>query len=184
MFARKLVLPALVLGMLGACADGSADDAGVEVSAEFAEADLTFVREMIRHHEQAIEMAELALAPGAEASADVTAFATRVADAQRSEIDLMTGWLTTWGEPLAGAHDMDAMDGMMSDADMEGLAQQAGEIFDITWLVMMIEHHQGALAMAETVQEEGTNPEVAALAAEISAAQQAEIEEMNGLLGS
>ena len=55
-------------------------------------------------------------------------------------------------------------------------------IFDQQWLAVMVAHHQGAVAMAEAVATKGRNAEVEALAAQVIAAQQAEIAEMNGLL--
>jgi uncharacterized protein (DUF305 family) len=49
---------------------------------------------------------------------------------------------------------------------------------------MMIRHHEGAIEMAETVKADGSNPDVIALADAVITAQQAEIAEMQALLGS
>ena len=65
---------------------------------------------------------------------------------------------------------------------MDALAASTGSGFDTMWLEMMIEHHTGAVAMAEDVKSSGANPDVEALADQIIAAQQAEIDEMTGLL--
>ena len=46
----------------------------------------------------------------------------------------------------------------------------------------MIRHHEGAITMAETVLEAGTNPDVELLAQQIVVAQQAEIEQLRALL--
>ena len=54
--------------------------------------------------------------------------------------------------------DMDEMGGMMTDDEMESLADLRGDEFDRTWLEMMTEHHQGAIAMAKTEIDEGANP--------------------------
>ena len=149
-------------------------------AATFNDADVTFAQGMIPHHEQAIEMAELALDPARQAGPDVVDLATRIQAAQDPEIQLMTGWLTEWGQPRQG--DMGSMDEMMSETDMEELAAATGVEFDRRWLQMMSEHHRGAIDMAETEQTDGVNPDAVALAGEIIAAQQTEIDEMRSLL--
>lgn len=55
---------------------------------------------------------------------------------------------------------------------------------DIDFLAMMIPHHLGAIDMARLVLIHGRDPLVRALAAEIVAAQQAEIEAMQGRLAA
>jgi uncharacterized protein (DUF305 family) len=153
----------------------------------FNEADVTFAQGMIAHHEQAIEMAEIALDPTVGARAEVTELATRIRDAQGTEIDQMTSWLDAWGRPTtmdtSGGHDMESMDGMMSAEDMDRLGTLTGSEFDTAWLQMMIEHHEGAIAQSEDAKADGTNPDVAVLADAIIAAQSAEIDTMQGLLG-
>lgn len=47
---------------------------------------------------------------------------------------------------------------------------------------MMIKHHEGAVVMAKTYIEKGSNVESTKLAQDIVTAQQAEIVEMQGLL--
>jgi uncharacterized protein (DUF305 family) len=50
------------------------------------------------------------------------------------------------------------------------------------WLEMMIRHHEGAVAMAETVRASGSNADVLGLAEQVITTQQGEIEEMQALL--
>ena len=59
-----------------------------------------------------------------------------------------------------------------------------GPDFDRMWLEMMIQHHAGAISQSQTVKGSGSNAEVLAHADQIIAAQQAEIAEMQALLGS
>ena len=67
---------------------------------------------------------------------------------------------------------------------MSELASATGPAFDRAFLEMMIEHHRGAIAMAEREMENGKHPDAMELAGEIASAQTAEIEEMERLLDS
>jgi uncharacterized protein (DUF305 family) len=155
-------------------------------SGEFNAADVEFSQAMIVHHGQAIEMAEVALEGASGASASVVAIADAVKDAQQPEIELIAGWLQDWGEPtqMTVSHDDHpvSMDGMLSDEQMEALDAATGAEFDSLWLEEMIEHHRGAVEMAETVQTDGVNDDVAILAEQIILNQSAEIAEMEKLL--
>ena len=65
---------------------------------------------MIAHHEQAIEMAEIAQDPARQAGADVVALAGRVEAAQDPEIEPHDRVAPAWGQPVqmdtSGGHDM------------------------------------------------------------------------------
>ena len=168
-------------------AAGSPAPPSTATGAAFNEADVTFAQGMIPHHEQAIEMADIALDLKVGASQKVRDLATRIKGGQDPEIQLMTGWLTAWGQPMqpnmGTGHDMSTMDGMMSAAEMDTLGTMTAAEFDKMWMEMMIRHHQGAIAMAQTVKAAGSSPDVLALADQVIAAQQAEITEMQALLG-
>jgi uncharacterized protein (DUF305 family) len=154
---------------------------------------------MIPHHQQAVEMADLALAPQSGASPEVTQLAAQIKAAQDPEIAQMSTWLQQWGAPtsMPGAsaaaqmpgmdhsgHDMGGMSvsGMMTTEQMDQLAATSGEQFDGVWLAMMVEHHQGAIAMAEQAKTSSDSPDVTALTQQIITAQQTEISTMRDLL--
>jgi uncharacterized protein (DUF305 family) len=197
---RRFMIPTITLALvttLAACGsdDTSSSDttvAAVEAPAGTSaaavtlnEADVEFAQGMIAHHEQAVEMAEIALDPNVGASTEVVDLATRIQAAQEPEIDLMTGWLTAAGESTAmdmSGDEMMSMEGMMSAEDMDALGASTGTEFDTMWLEMMIAHHEGAISQSETVKANGSNPDVLALADQIITAQQAEITEMQALL--
>lgn len=154
--------------------------------------DIAFAQLMIPHHEQAVLMADLA--EKYAASTQVKAMATQIKGAQTPEIERMTTWLTTWGQPTVmpsssdgsmGGMDMGGMSadsGLMSDNDISTLSQARGTAFDRTWLLMMIAHHQSAIAMAEEVLATTTNPDVKDLATTIQAGQTTEVSTMRQLL--
>ncbi|MFA0844680.1 DUF305 domain-containing protein [Streptomyces rochei] len=155
-------------------------------------ADVAFAKGMIPHHRQAVEMADLA--PGRAGSPEVEKLAAEIKKAQDPEIRTLSGWLTAWGEevPAEGAamdhsshgmDGMDGMDGMMTDQEMRGLEDASGEAFDTAFLELMVKHHEGALAMAETERADGAFAPARKMAAQIITSQSAEIERMNGLLG-
>jgi uncharacterized protein (DUF305 family) len=81
-------------------------------------------------------------------------------------------------------HGMDHgdMPGMMSDEDMTALEEASGAEFDRMWMKMMIEHHQGAIDMAQDQLDEGANAEAKTLAQEIIDTQEAEIATMREML--
>lgn len=183
----------LVVGVLTAgCGSDSVhdamghDDAGMahdEMMGTGQEADITFTQEMIPHHQQAVDMADLALDPARQAGADVRDLAQRIKTAQTAEIAMMNGWLQEWGADPAGGHMDHGGMGMMSADDMAALENAKGAEFDRLWLEGMIAHHDGALMMASHVAERGADARVQKLADAIDASQTAEIAEMKQLLG-
>lgn len=142
-------------------------------------ADVMFAQMMIPHHEQAVEMAQLAATRSSDA--EVLDLAARIAAAQQPEIDLMKSWLTTWGVAEMSDHSGHDMAGMMSGDDLTALAATNGTAFDKAFLAMMIAHHEGALTMVEPVLD-SQDPAVRTLAAAIVDAQTREIAEMRSML--
>lgn len=153
-------------------------------AASFNAADEMFLVGMIPHHEQALEMAELVLAK--EGVDDrVVELAQRIQAAQQPEIDLMTSWLADWGldSDLGGMDGMDhGSDGMMSEQDMATLEAASGPEASELFLRQMIQHHTGAIVMAQQELANGQAAEVLDLAQQIIDAQTAEIDEMEQLL--
>lgn len=170
--------------MSGTEGSDSSPSSSSDGTADFNDADVTFATDMIAHHRQAVEMAELA-ETRAE-SPEVKDLATQIMDAQDPEIETMAGWLTSWGEPVSD--DMSGMDmsssmpGMMSQDEMISLENTSGAEFDQMFLAMMVEHHRGAIEMAKSEQSDGLFPDAIALAKQIETAQTDEITSMRALL--
>ena len=191
---RKTVAAIALLATAGlsltACGEDTGSDAtGTESSAAVNDADVTFAQQMIPHHEQAVEMAQLA--QGRASSEEVLSLAEDIEAAQGPEIDTLQGWLETWGEdvPASGmehgdmGHDSDSpMPGMMDAEQMSDLMAASGVDWDRMFLEMMIEHHEGAVEMAEAEVDQGETADAVALAEKIIGDQQAEITQMQQLL--
>ena len=162
---------------------------------KFNDADVEFATDMIQHHAQATQMANMTMRR--DLDPDVQKLADDILAAQVGEIETMVDWLNAWERPVpptvqdhANAHGDGGMEmesdvpGMMSAEEMADLEAAKGDEFQGMWLEMMIEHHEGAIEMAQTEQSEGTHAGATDLAANIESAQQDEISTMQGLLGS
>ncbi|EKX68469.1 DUF305 domain-containing protein [Streptomyces ipomoeae] len=187
--------------VLAACGSDNGDNSGSTVkesptaSAEATTAahndqDVSFAQGMIPHHQQAIQMSKMAVTQAS--SAEVKDLASRIEKAQDPEIKTMSGWLKAWGEDVPssmpgmdhGGHSGSSdMPGMMDTEDMDKLMKASGKDFDTMFLTMMVEHHEGAVEMATTEKEKGRYGPAKKMADDIITAQNAEIEEMNKLLG-
>ncbi|WP_280208793.1 DUF305 domain-containing protein [Nocardia cyriacigeorgica] len=153
---------------------------------DFNEADVTFLQMMYPHHAQAVDMAKMV--PSRTQNPQLLALAAAVEAAQAPEMQQITTLLESFGKPAPssdehGGHGGHAMPGMMTPEQMTALENATGPEFDRQWMEMMIEHHVGAIDMANTVLAEGVNPDTKALATSIVAAQQAEIDQMKQMLG-
>lgn len=153
---------------------------------DFNAADVTFLQMMYPHHAQAVDMAKMV--PSRTQNPQLLALAAAVEAAQAPEMQQITTLLESFGQPAPnagehGGHGGHDMPGMMSPEQMTALENATGAEFDRQWMQMMIEHHIGAIDMANTVLAEGVNPDTKALATSIVAAQQAEIDQMRQMLG-
>ncbi|MFH9818566.1 DUF305 domain-containing protein [Streptomyces sp. NPDC017230] len=171
-----------------ASATASGQAAGsAEQGKNFNDADVAFAQMMIPHHEQALEMAKLA--DGRASDAEVKDIAQKIENAQDPEIKTMKGWLEAWGQPTQmesmpgmdhGGHG--SGDGMMSDADMKKLKGMKGTEFDKAFAEMMIEHHNGAIIMAQDEQKNGKYADAKKMADDIVKGQSAEVEQLQSIL--
>jgi uncharacterized protein (DUF305 family) len=152
-------------------------------STNFSSNDLMFADMMIPHHQQAVEMSELALKNST--NPDIISLAEKIKAAQAPEIDQMQRWKDSDSSADHGMmdHSDHGMMGMLSDEEFAALQKSTGATFDKLFLDGMIKHHEGAIDMAEMI-DESKNEEVQALREAIIKSQRAEIEEMKTLLAS
>ncbi len=166
---RKLFL-FIFAALLTGCATG--DSSNTSFSAD----DQMFAAMMIPHHEQAIQMSELALLNSTDP--EILALANEIKAAQDPEIEQMK----SWGSSKMGSHAGHMMDeGMLTDDEMALLKDARGAEFDRLFLEGMIKHHQGAIQMADMIIG-SANEEAALLGKNIVESQSAEIERMRQLL--
>jgi uncharacterized protein (DUF305 family) len=164
-----------------------------------------FAQGMIPHHQQAIEMSDIVLSKQG-VDPDIVALANQIKEAQGPEIEEMQGWLSEWeaastpppGHSGMPGHDMPGMDdmpdmgdmpgmgggghGMMSEADMADLQNAQGAAAGRVFLTQMIEHHEGAITMAQNEIDNGEFPAAVEMARNIVSSQQQEIATMQELL--
>ncbi len=164
----------------------------------FAAADVHFMQGMIHHHAQAVTMARWAPTHGARP--DVIRLCERIDVAQRDEIVTMQRWLRerhqmvpeadfTTGTATMG--DMPGMNGgrmpgMLTPEQMAQLNAARGPDFDRLFLTFMIQHHQGALQMVQTLFDSpgaGQDEDIFKFASDVGADQTSEIDRMHNMLG-
>ncbi len=181
LFVSSLAAIALLTGCTSAAQDSShqehADHSDHSATMEsMGESETMFATMMIPHHQQAIEMSELALANSS--NDDVRKLAQQIIDAQAAEIEQMQAWIDGHGHEVHGDHDMA---GMASEEDLATLKTLQSPEFDELFLNLMIVHHEGALDMVSML--DGTDKaEAKELAQHIEEVQKAEIALMKQLL--
>ena len=185
------LLLAVTLTLAG-CGGADSDDASSGASAVASAspsapagphnaADVTFAQQMVPHHQQALEMVKLA--GGHELDPEVQSLADGIERSQTEEVATMSGWLKAWSETVPTSMS-EPMKGMLSDEQMTRLRDTEDDrTFQASWLLFMVQHHQGAIAMAQSEISDGSNPEAIALAREIVRTQEQELGTMSGMTG-
>ena len=151
------------------------------LTSELIPDDAMFLAMMIPHHEQAVEMSQLAATNGA--SPEVQKLAATIAAAQAPEITQMQGLLEAAGALGEIGKHTGHMDGLLSEEQINELRNARGADFDRLYLEGMIAHHEGAIAMAQNVIDGGGNAAVVTLAQSVIEAQTSEISQFKQLLG-
>ena len=183
-----ITISTLAIASLSACASNnvsaptSSQSVDSMMESSLSDDDVMFLQMMVPHHEQAIEMSQLAASNTQDP--EVLALAARIEAAQQPEIDLMKKLLSDAGQSVMPGHSMShgiSDDGMMDEVDMAALAVAKDLEFDALYLTGMIGHHNGAISMASEVSD-SSNSDVKTLVSDIVSSQTAEIAEMTKLL--
>ncbi len=188
---RHIALPIVVF--VAACSGTRPVDPPAETPAEssvgsesdYVQADANFMRNMIGHHGQAIDMAHLV--PDRSSNETMALLARRIDESQVFEIGLMQRWLEKRGESTNVPDDMAGMAGMATPEQMAGLADAGNEAFDKLFLELMTRHHEGALVMVDALEASeggGLELEIFTLISHVDADQRAEIARMRRMLNA
>jgi uncharacterized protein (DUF305 family) len=153
----------------------------------YVEADVRFMQGMIAHHAQAIYMSRMAEAHGANPR--LQRFAIKIDQSQTTEIKQMQGWLRANGQmaPDTSSYHTVMMPGMLTPEQIARLDESTGPEFDRAFLVLMIQHHEGALMMVKDLfatPRAGQDVDVSVFANDVVAVQTAEIGLMRQMLSS
>jgi uncharacterized protein (DUF305 family) len=155
-------------GMMGSERDQSTMD--------LSGGDIMFLQMMIPHHQQAVDISNLALETSKDA--ELIALATDIRDGQVAEIIQMKSWLREADAEAEMGHSMgDSMGGMLDDQELADLKAATGTNFDLLWLKGMTIHHDGALHMSTMIRD-ARNAEIKSFGENIVSAQTAQIEQM------
>lgn len=153
--------------------------------------DASFMRNMIPHHNQAVEMSDLVAARTNKE--EIIALAGRIKASQGDEIKFMQDWLSERNEHLKmddHSHhhsDHQKMEGMASPEQMQQLRDSSGTDFDKLFLSLMISHHEGALTMVKDLTDQpgsAYDPILYDFTSDILNDQTSEIELMSAILSS
>jgi uncharacterized protein (DUF305 family) len=165
--------------------------------------DYEFMRGMIMHHAQAVEMT--AMIEARTGNKELRLLGARISQSQSDEMRFMSRWLEARESPASSqksemsmSHqhnaDMDGMNlksemlmpGMLSKEQMDALRNAKGAEFDRLFLRGMIQHHAGALTMVKDLFDSpgaGQDAELFNFATDVDSGQRAEIKIMQTMLG-
>lgn len=165
--------------------DGMDMPVTIPPGALYTVADVHFMQGMIAHHAQAIYMARMAESHGANAR--LVRFALKIDQSQRAEITLMQQWLVANGQfaPDTNSYQTMHMAGMLTAEQLKELDAASSADFEKKFLTLMIQHHEGALSMVETLLATplaAQDVDVSVFANDIVTVQTAEIDLMYQML--
>lgn len=150
-------------------------------------ADAGFVRDMMTHHAQAVDMATIVRDYTEDPA--MRQLALDIMLTQQSQIGQMQGWLSVWGYPIASVDPAmswmgmpGSMPGMATPEQLNQLRDLQGAEADGLFLELMILHHRGGVQMAEAALANAKTTQALVLAQSVRDAQTSEIELMQGIL--
>lgn len=168
--------------------------------------DIGFAQAMMKHHDEALMLATLALH---SADPRIEKITHAIVMAQSHERGLMQGWLTAWGKPVVPsgpamewvdlpvdnisvedlnyisrckASEGGLMPGSPSVSDYELLAGSTGTHKDRLFLELMIKHHEAAVEMADFTGRHAQSDLIKSLTNQIKREQLKELLIMKGML--
>ncbi|MEB2677248.1 DUF305 domain-containing protein [Bradyrhizobium japonicum] len=146
--------------------------------------DQRYIRHMVTHHEQGIELAKL----GQQRAQDphLRALAALMVASQQGENRIFDRWWRGWfSEPMAlcSSEERAAMPGYLTSAQMADARNAVDGEFDAVVIRLMSLHHAGAVQMADNQWHSSGDPRLRLMAHAIRHEQQGEIALMNHVTG-
>jgi uncharacterized protein (DUF305 family) len=158
----------LCVALAGGCA-AKASEQPVTMAA-YDKEDVQFNKDMIVHHHQTIELAEL-VAKHTQ-TPYVRDLSQKLETSEKADIEQMSGWLRTWQINVPAE-------------DKEGVAKQvaqlnakSGEAFDKLWLAAISDHLDHGIMMATSAQSGGKHLPTIELAQRLVTEQTAQVAEI------
>lgn len=148
-----------------------------------------FLRDMIVHHTQAVEMAMIIR--DRTDDEQLRFLATDMLLSQQHQVGMMSGWLQMWdispnsdGAPMAWmGHEVDGlMPGLATREQIERLRTLPVDEAEVLFLELMTAHHASAVEMAEAYLARGAQDDVVAFARNVIAVQDLEIGTLESML--
>lgn len=190
-----IVLLGLLLGglLIIASNGGTGTFAGQRQTGMMGDSDRMFIEEMIPHHQDAVDMGNLALEKAEHP--ELRQLAQTIIRDQSKEISLMREWYRAWygtdvpADPGQQGHGMGMMGGGpgmgmgMGGSGMGGNMTDLGKLarapqFDKEFIEQMIPHHTMAIMMARMMTQNSRHAEIRELGSSIIRTQSAEVELM------
>lgn len=156
-------------------------------AARRAKVDKAFVRQMIPHHELAVAMAKVAVDRANHP--ELKTLAEGIVKQQTRETRRLKLFAKQLGVKASAADDETTMTGdaitLGTTMDQLGMSMDAGKLkdlsddaFDAAFVDQMVDHHYGAIAMANGEILHGDDTSIKAIATKISLAQTREVAKM------
>ncbi|WP_114946016.1 DUF305 domain-containing protein [Microvirga calopogonii] len=146
--------------------------------------DQSYMRRMVGHHAQGVELAQLAIEKAQDPY--LKNLAHLMAADQKGEIAVFRQWWRSWFDgdlaPVS-PEEHATMPGMLSPDQMEQLRGRNSTDFDPLFIGLMTTHHQGAILMADEAMREAGDLRLRLMAHATRHAQRGEIELMHGSRG-
>ncbi|MFJ1589470.1 DUF305 domain-containing protein [Kitasatospora albolonga] len=190
-----VLLLAVGLVVLMVVRPSAASPSGKALSAPAEEsADAGFARDMMIHHQQAVEMSFIVR--DRTDDEDVQRLAYDIINTQANQRGMMLGWLEQWGLPKSSAEppmtwmghtfeptdDGSLMPGMATDAELDALRAAEGKEAEVLFLRLMTVHHRAGVDMAQAGVEKAGTDVIRNLARGMVKGQESEIGLMTDML--
>ena len=161
---REITLALVVVVVASSCGSGA-----------MSPAESAFIAQMTPHHRLGIRMNEIAALKANDVRLRRMVF--EMAGYHHTDIEHLDHWSNHHGIDPAVDYP-----GLIDEPTLLTLEATTGLSFDIAWLEVMIEHHEGALQIAQTVLKSQPRNELATMATRSIEIQSGEINAMQELL--